>query len=119
MLVEDADRSLHKVKRSSDRLRLDDPDRPVAGLDAPGALHRLERRPPEPHLLAVELGDRAGRAVARRRHPPRAHLVVDLAPRLRPVDERVLGLELAGPACALLPLWVAAVAAREPFERLL
>ena len=57
------------------------------------ALGGLEAHAQHAHRLAVELGQRAARAVVRRVEAPRAHLPLDLRGRLRPVDPRVLGLE--------------------------
>ena len=71
--------------------RSDDPDRPVAALDAARVAARVgEARLEEHDLLAVELRDRSAHARHAEREVPRAHLVVDRASRLRPVDAGVV-----------------------------
>ena len=94
---------------------------------SPHSTRRWRRRPGvasdgrglEQHdLLAVERRDRRADAGEPERELPGAHLVVDTARRLRPVDPRiVVVLEVAGPGGALGRLRIARVAGRDALER--
>src|SRR5207249_2068121 len=98
---------------------LDDPERAVAGFDGPRAVARIgEARPHELHALALELGHRPWDLGRPEQHSPGAHLVVDLARGLRPVDRHVVLAEGGCPRAPVGLLRIAGVAGGEPLEDL-
>ena len=105
--------------RRSGGLGRDDPDRAVAALHARRIPARVcEPRLEDDDLLAVELGERRPEPGDAEGELPRAHLVVDRARRVRPVDpDVVVVLEVPRPGGVLFVLRVAGVARGDPFER--